>query len=202
MAKRRKIYRTIETDIFGNTVRDKVDSKAKGDNNERVASRFIGGWTGEKFSRVPRSGGLHWKNASNMCGDIACENEDFNFLFTIETKHYADFADPILDGRELPNRNKLTTFWKQAVSDADRAGKLPMVLARKNGMEAGTYYVVIDIRLFCGYTVYADSVNFPHATGKCESRNYAVFHSRDLIAQFPYENFATYINNHYLCGDN
>ena len=200
MAKKKKIYRTIESDLFGAVVMDRIDSKRKGDENEVVVAKLIGKWTGEKFSRVPRSGGLHWKNASNMCGDIACENEDFNFPFTIETKFYKEFAVPVLDGRTLPKRNKLETFWQQAVGDAKRAKKLPMVLARKNLMESGTYYILIDSLLFFRWAVYADMDDPPHAFGKSEFGNFVVFESQHLNTKFPYENFATYINNRYLCG--
>lgn len=202
MAKKRKTYRTIETDIFGHTVMDKVNSKTKGDNNERVAAKFISEWAGEKFSRVPRSGGLHWKNASNMCGDIACENEDFNFVFTIETKHYKYFASPKLDGGILPKRNKLESFWRQSVGDAERAKKLPMVLARKNDMKAGSFFVLIDLDLFFEYCIWFNTILPNHSIGIYDDRHYVVFNSTDLITHFPYENFATYINNHYICGVN
>ena len=198
MAKKRKTYRTIETDIFGHTVMDKVNSKTKGDNNERVAAKFISEWAGEKFSRVPRSGGLHWKNASIVCGDIACENEDFNFLFVIETKHYEYFASPKLDSGTLPKRNKLETFWRQAVVDADRAKKLPMVLARKNGMKAGSFFVMIDLDLYTEYLQTQKRV-LACSIGIFEGRNFVVITSENLITHFPYENFATYINNHYIC---
>ena len=91
MSKRQ--LRTIETDIFGYQVAENpINSKKKGDTNERAAASWLHKWTRELFIRTPSSGGRRLENASNFCGDVVCENEDFNFPFVVETKHRKDIT--------------------------------------------------------------------------------------------------------------
>lgn len=198
MAKRR--YRTIETDIFGSVVQDTINSKKKGDNNERTAAKFITKWCGEKFTRVPQSGGLRWKNASIVCGDLVCENEDFYFPFSVETKHYKSFAIPPYDCKFLGLRTKLGTFWKQTENDAQRANKVPLTLARCNGMDSGSYVVLLPfdlVRLYYNYR--EEEVNFSFSRGRVIGLpDFIAIRSEDLL-KIDYKNFATYIKNHYLC---
>lgn len=130
--------KNIAHDIFDRPVRkDSIKSKQKGNKNELECCKLLEKWTGEKFIRTPASGGRRLQNNSSFCGDVVKENEDFDFKFSVETKHYKeiDFAEFI----------KPTSFimkvWKQATADAIRANKLPLVVLRKNGMTAGSFMV-------------------------------------------------------------
>lgn len=146
MAKRVRV-RSIETDLFGYKVgQDLINSKKKGDNNERQATKWLYLWTGERFIRTPSSGGRRLENASNFCGDVVCENENFNFLFAVETKHLKKITfDPI-----LRNNSAIFTIWEQARRDADRAGKLPMLMLRENGMSIGSYILFFSQQFYEG----------------------------------------------------
>ena len=110
---------------------DGINSKKKGDNNERIVASLLSEWTGVKFTRVPRSGGLDWKNNDTVYGDVVSTDRDFNFPFSIETKAYKD----INVGLNTLRKNSIVfKFWQQCVWDAEKSGKIPMLLIRKNGM--------------------------------------------------------------------
>jgi hypothetical protein len=148
MAKRR----TMDTDMFNIPVRKKsINGKQKGNTNERECARTVGLWAQEKFTRVPSSGGLRWKDSRDVASDLVCESPDFYFPLTVETK----FLKQIHVDRDLGSRSIVYTVWKQVYADAVRCGKLPMAMLRENGMKKFTgddgekyqdYYVVFDKR--------------------------------------------------------
>lgn len=143
MAKRRRI-RTIETDIFGHEVLEQpINSKKKGERNERVASKFMEKWTGVKWTRTPSSGGLRWQDTANVCGDLVCEVQSFYSPIAIETKHYKNLTF----SKKLRSNSFIYTIWEQAKADADRAGKVPFLLLRKNGMDKGNFVVYVSTPL-------------------------------------------------------
>lgn len=124
-----------------------VNQKKKGNKGERMVAKFFQDWTGYEFQRVPQSGGLRWGNAQNIAGDIICADQKHNrfFTFCVESKFYAD-----LDWDKV-FRNKVShimKFWEQAVSDAQRADKHPILFMRKNGMDAGMFYVIISYKVY------------------------------------------------------
>jgi hypothetical protein len=132
--------RSIETDIFGLVIRpDKINSKSKGDNNERECCIPLGEWTGEPFCRVPSSGGRRWKDTANVCGDVVCETSSFDFCFTIETKHYKKMAMP----RKLRSNSTVFKHWFQCKADAERANREVMLLLRQNGMPKQEYLLYV-----------------------------------------------------------
>ncbi len=140
---RRKI-RTIETDVFGYEVQENpINSKKKGDKNERTAAKWLSEWTGVPFTRVPRSGGLRWKNTANVCGDVVCEDQDFKFPFVVETKH----LKRITFTKYLRGNSRIYSIFEQVKEDAQRADKLPLMILRKDGMPAGTYVVFFTFTL-------------------------------------------------------
>ena len=141
MARERK-SRTIETDIFGLPVSQdkKINSKRKGDLNERTVAKWLEEWTGVKFTRVPRSGGLRWQATANVCGDLVCEDSSFGFPFTIETKHLAN----ITMGGVLRKKSKVFTVYEQCKSDCARSGRLPMLILRRNGMPQGEWIIFFE----------------------------------------------------------
>lgn len=130
--------RTLAHDLFDLPEKKSINSKQKGMKNERAAAKWMQKWTGHPFTRVPSSGGMHWKDNSTVCGDIVCKEEGVNIPFSVETKH----LDKIHIRKKLRANSAIHTIWEQAVTDADRGNKLPLALLRENNMPAGEYYVV------------------------------------------------------------
>lgn len=137
-----RLAKRIEHDIFGTTPRKKsINSKKKGNANEREVGKFLKLWTGLEFNRVPQSGGLRWKSAEGITGDLVCE--DKSFPFCVETKHYKKLTF----SKVLRSNSSIYTIWQQAKRDAYRAGKKPMLILRHNGMPKGEFMLYFDIRL-------------------------------------------------------
>jgi hypothetical protein len=131
----------IADEIFGHSSRKrKINSKRKGNNNERLACVLLQDWTGYPFARVPSSGGLRWKNMASVVGDLVCTDEDVRFSFVVETK----FLAQIFTGKS----SEVTTVlkvWAQAEQDCMRTkSKVPLLLLRDNGMQTGAYYVIFS----------------------------------------------------------
>lgn len=138
--------RLIEHDLFGTEPKAKgINSKDKGDRNETALCKWLYKWTGQRFIRVPSSGGRRLVNNSSFCADVVCENEDFNFAFAIETKHYANFG---FKKGKLAKNSKVLRIWSdQVVPDAKRAKKIPIMALRENYMKANTWLIFTDTKL-------------------------------------------------------
>lgn len=133
--------RTAIEDILGKTAgTSSINQKQKGNVNERAAAKWLAKWTGSHFARTPSSGGLRWKNTPDVCGDVLCTDKEFPWNWAVETKHLKEFK--IVP--ELTHRSKIATVWQQAKSDAERASREPLLMIRKNGMKAGTFYVFFN----------------------------------------------------------
>lgn len=132
--------RTIKDDLFGEGYKQPINQKKKGNRNELVVCKVLEKWTGVPFSRVPSSGGLRWKNNKSICGDVVCTDENVYFPFSVETKHLKMLA---VGKNLLRSNSKVFTIYKQAKRDADRAGKIPMMMLRCNGMKEGEYWVFV-----------------------------------------------------------
>lgn len=133
--------RTISDDIFGEGYKQPINQKKKGNRNELVVCKLLEKWTGAPFSRVPSSGGLRWKNNKSICGDVVCTDENVYFPFSVETKHLKELTV----NERLRTNSKVFTIYKQAKRDAERAGKIPMMMLRCNGMKEGEYWVFVPI---------------------------------------------------------
>lgn len=122
----------------------RVNSKQKGGRFERVICKWFTEWTGYEFNRVPASGGLRWKNADNITSDVACTDSKHSrrFRFSIECKNYKElkFEHILLEMKSC----KILSFWDQAKRDAHRAGKLPLLVMKYNGMAKNEAFVMID----------------------------------------------------------
>lgn len=129
-----------------------INSRNKGGRNERDICKWWKDWTGKDFSRVPSSGGLRWKRTADTTGDVICsDNKHFlKFPFSIECKAYAklDFSH-IIKGKNSAkgDKPKIIMFWEQAVSDAIRGDKIPILFMRENGQKKGTYIVAMPFML-------------------------------------------------------
>ncbi len=132
----------LEIDIFGGVEREKsIQSKRKGSDNERAVAKFFSEWVGEKFVRVPSSGGLSasWQGNRFLTGDVVPVSETSTFVFSIEAKFYKELKFGVLG-----KRNKIYGFWQQAVRDAELAKKIPLLIVRHNGMPKGEFVIFID----------------------------------------------------------
>jgi hypothetical protein len=138
--------RRLENDIFDRPVKNGLSGKGrvkKGSDSERRVCKWLLLWTGYKFIRTPSSGGRRLTNNDTFCGDVVCEDKDFNFIFAVETKHWKDLFMPA----ELKENSKVYTIWAQADRDAKRAGKETMMVLREDGMATGSYIVFVKRKL-------------------------------------------------------
>jgi hypothetical protein len=122
-----------------------ANSKKKGNKAERELCKFWEQWTDYKFTRVPASGGLRWKNTNATAGDIICDHEIHSrrFQFSVESKSYKDINfEHILLGNK---KCDVLKFWQQCNDDAERSNKVPILFMRYNGMNKNTYFVIIPI---------------------------------------------------------
>lgn len=123
----------------------KINSKQKGSNAEREASKiFTSRFPDHPFSRTffsgAYTGGSNFGRADNMtdeqklmvCGDI---HSDLSFKFSIEHKFYAEasFWDLFNDSSDLHS------WMEQAQHDADFIGKSPMLVVKYNNKKRIVY---------------------------------------------------------------
>lgn len=123
----------------------KTNSKNKGSRFERTVAKWFEDWTGYKFSRTPGSGG--WAKAKDSFGDIVCTDEKHSrrFPFSIECKNYKDINfEHILLGTKTC---KVKSFWDQAVHDAGRCNKIPLLIVKYNGMPKDEGFLIVDGRV-------------------------------------------------------
>lgn len=121
-----------------------INSKKKGNRNERKLTKLWETWTGWEFQRVPASGGLRWKKTDDITGDIICTEPGITgFKFSVETKSHKtiDFAH-LLNGNK---RCSIMDFWNQTLADSERAKRIPILFMRSNGMKQDMYFVAIDM---------------------------------------------------------
>jgi Holliday junction resolvase len=130
---------SIQDDLFG-APEKRINSKVKGNDNERRAAKLLKKWTGFEFIRTPASGGFRLKDAPNFCGDLVCADSSVSFPFSIETKH----IKALTVKPKLTKNSGVYKHWEQAYEDARRADKHPFLMVRKDGMPKGEYYVFVS----------------------------------------------------------
>jgi len=128
----------IEEDIFGSSYVQAINSKQKGNNNERYVCKVLARWTGTEFTRIPMSGGLRWQNVMNICGDVLSTDASFDFPYVVETKDLAN----IHITSELRKNSLIYTIWKQVKRDSLRAERLPILMLRKTGERPREKYTI------------------------------------------------------------
>lgn len=116
-----------------------INSRKKGQRGEKKAKEVLQKWTGMEFARVPASGGLRWKKADNITGDVVCTDPLHRFDFCIESKNYKDINFSHLI---IPNVNSriIDEFWVQCTSDAERGMKIPLLLMRYDNIRPGDFF--------------------------------------------------------------
>lgn len=123
-----------------------INSRNKGNKNERNLAKLFELWSGKKFSRTPSSGGLRWKN-SQTAGDIVCTTEGHLFPFSIEAKNHREINFEHLLYIDNP---KILEFWQQCVEDSQRADlkKIPILFMRYNGLPSDFHFVALETKVW------------------------------------------------------
>jgi hypothetical protein len=122
----------------------RINSKVKGNKNELNVTHLLQAWTGHEFVRVPMSGGLRWKERGDICGDVINVDRDFDFPYSVETKHYKSLGlkktAPYIRINSVVYR-----FMEQCKTDAIAAKKKPVLMLRENGMAKDLYYIFLPM---------------------------------------------------------
>ena len=158
-----------------------INSRTKGNRNERSVAHILKGWTGYDFSRVPSSGGLHWKSA-NSSGDIICTDKTHGarFPFSIECKFHEELdLLHLLQGLKGKKTNKIILFWEQALNDANEHDKVPLVFMRRNGMKADTHFVMLGVDMYLKWD--PDVFEMGMVTFQAKGHELIILNSEDLI---------------------
>ena len=130
-----------------------MNSRSKGNRNERRACDLLKKWTRKKFARTPSSGGLSWKK-TNAKGDVVCIKEGHYFPFCVEVKAHREinFSHLLYDVD-----CKIMEFWDQCCHDAKEAKKVPMLLMRYNGLPAELFFLAVPTNFY--QTLYIDQLH-------------------------------------------
>lgn len=123
-----------------------INSRNKGNRNERMGASLLTTWTKRKFERTPSSGGLQWR-ASFSKGDVVCTKEGHYFPFCVEIKAHKeiDFSHLLRDNKKGV---KVLEFWDQCKRDADKCNKIPMLMMRYDGMPKGFFFLAIPTKFY------------------------------------------------------
>lgn len=154
----------------------RINSRSKGKRGEKKAREVLTEWTGLEFAGVPASGGLRWKKAENISGDIVCTDALHRFDFSIEVKNYADIN---FEHLLMPDvQSEILGFWKQCKDDAARGKKLPLLMMRYDGMKSNLFFVVIKEIHFKIFLLHLDT-SFPYFIykGKVFMNSFMLFKS-------------------------
>lgn len=102
-----------------------MNSKRKGNSYENYICKILSSWWGEKFSRVPNSGGLESLISKQIVGDIIVPS---SFPFVVECKKQEGWSfEQILEGK-----SKFFKWWNQVVRDSKKVDKFPLLIFSKN----------------------------------------------------------------------
>lgn len=181
--------RSIVNDALG--VKTKVNGKAKGNKAELMAAKFFQAWTGAEFNRTPMSGGLRWLDASRIAGDLVAPS-GFDFPFCVEVKSYA-----VAEVKEKLRENTIISkFWAQASKDADRAGKLPILLVRSNGMPVGQFTVFVGPAVAAIFQQHSDPCIICISTGMINDLGIFGYNTKDILLCLNFETCLQRLNLH------
>lgn len=124
----------------------RINSKAKGSKFERTVAKMFSEVYGVEFHRTPMSGGLHWKQANGISGDIV-PPDDISFPYSVECKNVEtdwDF-DKIISGT-----SEFWKWWEQAKSDSKEFDKFPFLVFKKNRKEIHCAFIEDSLQLPAG----------------------------------------------------
>ena len=117
-----------------------INSKKKGNKTERVVASLFKDWSGWEFTRVPMSGGLQWRNRSQVSADIICAEEGIKWPYSVEVKGVKEIN---FEKLMYNAQSEIEKFWEQCVTDARRAEKIPLLFMRYNGLPKDFFFVVM-----------------------------------------------------------
>lgn len=119
-----------------------VQSKRKGNRFELKVSKWFTRWSGFKFERVPMSGA--WHSNRDATSDITCVDpkHQYKCILSVECKSYKDIKfEHVLLGNKSCD---ILKFWDQAIKDASRSHKIPILCMRYNSMPREEFFFVIS----------------------------------------------------------
>ena len=120
----------------------RIQSKKKGSRFERSVAKYFTDWSGFSFGRTPGSGSFH--NNRDLGSDLICndDNHKNKCCISIECKSYQDirFEHVLLGNKSC----KIFSFWEQALRDANRTKKFPILCMRYNSMPRGEFFFVVN----------------------------------------------------------
>lgn len=124
-----------------------ANSKRKGSKFELKVSKWFTQWTGYTFNRTPQSGA--WHSNKDAASDITCVDEKHahRCKISVECKSYKDIRFEHLLLSNQRKKCKILDFWNQALEDARRSKRVPILCMRYNSMPAEEFFFVVDDRL-------------------------------------------------------
>ena len=138
----------IDTELFGTVHRaQKINSKVKGNRNELAVTKLLTEWTGHEFVRIPGSGNIRWQNRMDVCGDVINNDKEFDFPFSVETKHVKNLGLAARMSPDLRKNSVVYTIFEQCKRDAEATNKIPFLIIRQNGMPKDCYYVFLYLHI-------------------------------------------------------
>ena len=126
----------------------RINSRSKGKRGEKKARLVLSKWTSLEFAGVPASGGLRWKKADNITGDVICIDPIHRFDFSIEVKNYRNIN---FEHLLMPNIQSdiLHVFWPQCIADSKRGKKIPLLMMRYDGIRPGDlFFIAMQYKVF------------------------------------------------------
>ena len=182
-----KPNRTIRDRILLPKRKASINSKVKGNLNERKVAKWLSAWTGKEFVRTPQSGGIRWQNSLglNICGDVVCTEQHHHFPFTVENKHLKGISFDTNWDDYLRKNTRVLTIFKQVQRDSERDRRIPMLILRGNGMPENTWWVFLPMYIYLQVTSLGNvkRVNISKVYGRLIAGNSDIIgiHSNDLM---------------------
>lgn len=165
-----------------------INSRKKGNKNERTAAAMVSTWTGRKFARTPSSGGLQWK-ASFVKGDIICSEDSHYCPLCFEIKAHKEIDFSHLLNPKIKNV-KILEFWAQCTRDAEKCKKLPILMMRYDNMPKDFFFIGIPLNFWATYHSNNGLEVMDFTTIKYRGRKDRIaFLRSDEFLSIPYKNF-------------
>lgn len=120
-------------------------SKAKGNKFENDVAKVYSKIFGVKFNRVPSSGGLRWKNRSDVIGDITITDEKYKINFVVECKNNNSWD--LRGFLNSPENSMLGKFIKQAEDESKRSKKPFHLIVKGNRIKPLVILQDINIKI-------------------------------------------------------
>ena len=161
-----------------------INSKKKGNKFELSVSKWLTKWTGYKFERN-RAGSGAWHSNRDATSDITCVDpkHQHRCRISVECKSYKDIKfEHVLLGNKGCDIEK---FWSQAVKDAHRASKFPILCMRYNSMPREEFFFAVPFSI---YDEFSDIHCKAHMILGLETgEKIVIFMASDVIREIDYK---------------